>query len=200
MHSKCKASDTAERGEMAQDAPQGEEVPFGIRAIERGCEVDGVWNSKTNTPLQTTGNSNPGSPLTLPKNLGNMLLSQKKHGREMSMSTVSNPEIPEPALARLDPNSLPGFSADSNSETRPSSEKADTPEYSPCRQLSMRGRRAYQPKISPRNVPYPPSAYPSSNSQRSRSYPPSAYQPPSANLYRSYPSSLSCASTLDAGK
>ena len=27
-----------------------EEVPFGIRAIERGCEVDGVWNSKTSTP------------------------------------------------------------------------------------------------------------------------------------------------------
>ncbi|KAF1814309.1 hypothetical protein P152DRAFT_266990 [Eremomyces bilateralis CBS 781.70] len=34
------------------------EVPFGVRALEKGIEVDGVWISRTNTP----NSSAPGSP------------------------------------------------------------------------------------------------------------------------------------------
>lgn len=195
-----KTVDTAERGEMVQTTTEeDEEVPFGIRAIERGCEVDGVWNSRTNTPLQTPGNSNPGSPVMRPKDLGNGLLSLKKHRRDLSLSTVSKLEVPEPALARSDHKALPESSTDTTSEAKSSSEKENQRDSSPDRQLSMRGRRAYQPRTSSRNILYPPSAYPPPSSSRCRSYPPSAYQPASASKHRSYPPSSSCASTVDAG-
>ena len=36
------------------------DVPFGVRAIESGIEVDGVWISRSNTPAS----SNPPSPAT----------------------------------------------------------------------------------------------------------------------------------------
>jgi len=39
---------------------QSGKVPFGIRAIEAGVEVDGVWVSRTNTP----GSSRPSSPIS----------------------------------------------------------------------------------------------------------------------------------------
>lgn len=39
---------------------QSAKVPFGIRAIEAGIEVDGVWVSKPNTP----GSSRPSSPIS----------------------------------------------------------------------------------------------------------------------------------------
>ena len=192
-HSERKTADTAERGEMAQATPQEEQVPFGIRAIERGCEVDGVWNSRTNTPLQTPGNSNPGSPVMRPKDLGNGLLSLKKHRRDLSVSTESNLEIPAPTLARPEPKGLPESSTDTASEAKSSSEQENARECSPDRELSMRGRRAYQPKTSSRNVSYPPRAYPPPTSSRCISYPPSAYPPRAASRYKSYPSSVSCA-------
>lgn len=158
-HSKAKAADTAERGEMVQPTGQEEEVPFGVRAIARGCEVDGVWNSRTNTPLQTPGNSSPGSPVIRPKDLGNGLVSINKHRRDRSLSTLSNLEIPESSLARQDPKALPESSTDTTSEAKSSSEKENADEISPDRQLSMRGRRAYQSKSSSRDVSYPPSSY-----------------------------------------
>ena len=34
-----------------------DEIPFGIRAIERGLEVDGVWISRTNTPVGSSRSS-----------------------------------------------------------------------------------------------------------------------------------------------
>jgi hypothetical protein len=199
-HTERKSADTAERGDMTQTNQQEDEVPFGIRAIERGCEVAGVWNSRTNTPLQTPGNSNPGSPVMRPKDLGNGLLGVRKHRRDLSISTLSNLEVPEPALSKPDSQALPESSTDTTSEAKLSSDKENTTESSPDRQLSMRGRRAYQPKTSSRNISYPPSAYPASTSSRCRSYPASACQPPGASKYRSYPPSLSCTSTLDAVK
>ena len=38
-------------------ARKGREIPFGIRAIESGVEVDGVWISKSNTPYASTSGS-----------------------------------------------------------------------------------------------------------------------------------------------
>jgi hypothetical protein len=184
---------------MAQTTGQGEEVPFGIRAIERGCEIDGVWNSKTSTPLQTPGNSTPGSPVMRPKDLGDGFPGLKKHRRDPSLSMEPSLELPRPALARSDPV-LPEPSTDTTSEARSASDNDNTPESSPDRQLSMRGRRAYQPKPSFRNTSYPPSAYPPPTSSRCRSYPPNANPPSSTSKYRSYPPSLSCAPTLSPGK
>jgi hypothetical protein len=179
---------------------QEDEVPFGIRAIERGCEVNGVWNSKTNTPLQTPGNSNPGSPVIRPKDLGNGLLSLRKHRRELSASSVSNLEIPEPISTKPEAKTVPESPTDTMSEGKSSSEKENAVETSEDGQLSMRGRRAYQPKSSSKKTSYPPSSYPASSSSRCISYPPTTLQQVAASKYRSYPPSLSCVSTLDDGK
>ena len=44
----------AEKGQISVSDPgTSDEIPFGIRAIEQGYKVEGVWISKTNTPLQT---------------------------------------------------------------------------------------------------------------------------------------------------
>jgi hypothetical protein len=185
---------------MIQTTGHEDEVPFGIRAIERGCEVNGVWNSRTNTPLQTPGNSNPGSPVMRPKDLGNGLLSLKKHRRALSATAVSNLEIPEPGSTKAEAKTAPESPTDTMSEGKSSSEKENAGESSQDGQLSMRGRRAYQPKTSSRKISYPPSSYPAPSSSRCISYPPTALQPPAASKHRSYPPSLLCASTLDAGK
>lgn len=62
----------------------GDEVPFGIRAIQSGIEVDGIWISGTNTPV-------PSSP------------TQSTHSKpEASASNsraMSTLEIPGPAVA-----------------------------------------------------------------------------------------------------
>jgi hypothetical protein len=39
------------------EEPQGDEVPFGIRALESGIEVDGVWISRSNTPVGSSRSS-----------------------------------------------------------------------------------------------------------------------------------------------
>lgn len=196
-HSKKQTADRAESGEMTQPASQAEEfrVPFGIRAIERGGEVNGVWNSRTNTPLQTLGNSNPGSPTARPKDFGNGLLSLQQRRREISSSTVSNVETAELANARPDPKTSPDNSAETATEVSLAVAAKDTAESSEGHELPMRGRRAYQPKGSPGKVSYPPSSYAPTRRSRRRSYPPSAYQPLGVAKHKSYPSSLSHAST-----
>lgn len=85
------ATEIAERGEMTEAVRRSEEVPFGIRAIERGCMVEGVWNSKASTPLQTPASSKANSPILKGKNTLN------KHNRDSSLSNVSDVDIPEPA-------------------------------------------------------------------------------------------------------
>lgn len=37
--------------------PKEEDIPFGIRAIESGIEVDGVWISRSNTPVGSSRSS-----------------------------------------------------------------------------------------------------------------------------------------------
>lgn len=52
--SKTERREMAERRRKAAAAREATpQVPFGIRAIESGIEVDGVWISRTNTPTQT---------------------------------------------------------------------------------------------------------------------------------------------------
>lgn len=42
---------------------QDDDVPFGARALERGIEVEGIWVSNSNTPVQTP--CQPGTPRTI---------------------------------------------------------------------------------------------------------------------------------------
>jgi hypothetical protein len=90
-HTDRVATEIEERGEMTEAVRNSEEVPFGIRAIERGCMVDGIWNSKATTPLHTPPSSKASSPVLKAKN------TLKKHKRESSLSNVSQLDIPEPA-------------------------------------------------------------------------------------------------------
>jgi hypothetical protein len=86
---------------MTEAVRRSEEVPFGIRAIERGYVVEGVWNSKATTPLQTPTSSKASSPVL--KAAKNTL---KKHKRDSSLSNVSHVDIPEPALLTLNSREL----------------------------------------------------------------------------------------------
>lgn len=43
--------------------PRADEVPFGIRALERGVEVEGVWISRGNTPEPSIRNESSGSSI-----------------------------------------------------------------------------------------------------------------------------------------
>jgi len=49
--------------------PRADEVPFGIRALERGVEVEGVWVSKGNTPEPSVHNESRASSIwdSMPK-------------------------------------------------------------------------------------------------------------------------------------
>lgn len=50
-----------ERQRRVREINDGIEVPFGIRAIESGIEVDGVWISRNNTPAPSTRESSANS-------------------------------------------------------------------------------------------------------------------------------------------
>ena len=46
---------------------RGPEIPFGVRAIESGIEVDGVWISRSNTPAPSSRASPVASPIIEPQ-------------------------------------------------------------------------------------------------------------------------------------
>ncbi|KAK0509577.1 hypothetical protein JMJ35_007971 [Cladonia borealis] len=66
------------------------EVPFGVRALESGIEVEGVWVSGTNTPTGST----PGTPPFLAN--ANPARGEPSPDRASSASTMSHLEMPQP--------------------------------------------------------------------------------------------------------
>ena len=66
------------------------EVPFGVRALENGVEVEGVWISGTNTPAGST----PGHPTFLAN--ANSARGEPSPDRASSASTMSHREMPPP--------------------------------------------------------------------------------------------------------
>ena len=71
------------------------EVPFGIRAIESGVEVDGVWISRSNTPGPSmTGSPASASTTFIGPDPPTMTYSPD---RASSGSNVSHPETSQPA-------------------------------------------------------------------------------------------------------
>ncbi len=66
------------------------EVPFGVRALEGGIEVEGVWISGTNTPAGST----PGTPTFLAN--ANSARGEPSPDRASSASTMSHLEMPQP--------------------------------------------------------------------------------------------------------
>lgn len=129
-----------------------EDIPFGIRAIESGIEVDGVWISRSNTPNQSVPSSPASEPFNYmgpahPKTAGSP-------DRTSSVSNMSHLEIPQPAH---------GYPGGSNSYSTRSSEISDAPferglpsdelqarpiSYQPESARLSRSRPTYQPRHS----------------------------------------------------
>ena len=74
------------------------EIPFGIRAIESGIEVDGVWISRSNTPVPSAPPSPaPASPLSSPSIVPRPHPHLKDSpDRSSSASNISRLDIPQP--------------------------------------------------------------------------------------------------------
>lgn len=113
------------------------EIPFGIRAIQSGIQVDGVWISGSNTPVQSGPNSRTPS-IVLGTDLGNTSRSPERVAAAPSKSRV---EIPQPAHRQSTHGQSSTLSRDS---TLPYGEPSDllSTEYLP------RGRPMYQPRRS----------------------------------------------------
>lgn len=62
------AQPVARAGSLTKD-----DIPFGIRAIESGIEVDGVWISRTNTPVGSSRSSIM-TEMKLPRSFNNSQL------------------------------------------------------------------------------------------------------------------------------
>ncbi len=119
------------------------EIPFGVRAIESGIEVDGVWISRSNTP----GPSVPGSPALSMISGKNVASSE----RPVSSSNIPRLEMPQPAHHE----SLGSSPARSSTSSRPLSssfDRAVSAEIIPSRagssEFASRGRATYQPRRS----------------------------------------------------
>ncbi|KAL8798777.1 MAG: hypothetical protein Q9182_006389 [Xanthomendoza sp. 2 TL-2023] len=98
-----------ERAASTTRRKKGNDVPFGVRAIESGIEVDGVWISRSNTPA----NSTPGSP-SLSSTRETPVQPAPATDRASTISNMSRLEIPQPAHghARQNParSSNPSYS------------------------------------------------------------------------------------------
>lgn len=130
-----------------EDASSDREVPFGIRAIESGIEVDGVWISRSNTPAPSLPDSPMSSISVGPGSTMN---------RTSSSSNISRLEIPQPVHnypgvnpLRSGPSSaVSGAPFERPLPTERSSSRPDSisPDYM-CRE-GPRGRQTYQPRRS----------------------------------------------------
>lgn len=144
----------AQKAEAIQRQPsavrrkkEGNDVPFGIRAIESGIEVDGVWISRSNTPA----NSTPGSP-ALSATKGHTAQPSAPSDRASTASNMSRLEIPQPAHGHHRPS--PSRSTNSSYtrtsgnpfERSVSSEPSTSTAGSSYMERQPRGRATYQPR------------------------------------------------------
>lgn len=129
-----------------------DDIPFGIRAIESGVEVDGVWISRSNTPNQSA----PGSPASEPWSYigpGAPKMADSPD-RTSSVSNMSQLEIPQP---------VHGYPGSHNIYSTRSSEITEAPferglstdllqakpiSYQPESARAPRNRPTYQPRHS----------------------------------------------------
>ncbi|GAB7355781.1 hypothetical protein MBLNU459_g6463t1 [Dothideomycetes sp. NU459] len=116
-----------EKHRRVRSINDGIEVPFGIRAIESGIEVDGVWISRSNTPIPSTRQSSASSlwgkaansstsnlsqieaQETSRSHTASPLASSRAPSRDLDHSTPSDPSCPDliaqPSRARYPPHS-----------------------------------------------------------------------------------------------
>ena len=121
---------------------QRQQIPFGVRALESGIEVDGVWISGTNTP-----SSMPGSPNIAPMKTQAV---QKEHLPEASSSTsdTARIEIPQPVHGYLGANhsASPSHNIPTTFDPSMSSEQQRSRSHAPDH--PNHNRPTYQPRHS----------------------------------------------------
>ena len=113
--------------EFARQRRGRQDIPFGVRAIESGIEVEGVWISRNNSPASSA----PASPLLSPQVKGK------------SPSRVSEPvalQIPEQAQRR---SGSPSGSSVGSFERATSAERLDSLS---ALDLPSTSRPTYQPR------------------------------------------------------
>ena len=122
---------------------QRQQIPFGVRALESGIEVDGIWISASNTP----GSSMPGSPKIA------AMRPQPGHSEHYPEATSSTSEmlrieVPQPVYG------YPGVNASSGPPHKIST-SVDRPVSSerqhnkrPFSDYQSQGRPTYQPRRS----------------------------------------------------
>ncbi|KAI9869527.1 MAG: hypothetical protein M1830_005425 [Pleopsidium flavum] len=135
-----------QEGEVTQR--RRNDVPFGIRAIESGIEVDGVWISRSNTPI-------PSSPSTFAAPSIDLPSLSSDNGPSDRMSSASNNsrlEMPQPL--RLYPGASSGRPSTSSRAHNSRVERGVSVESvpygsdSPNNEPSLGGRQTYQPRHS----------------------------------------------------
>jgi len=125
------------------------DIPFGIRAIESGIQVDGVWISGSNTPIPSTPISLAASSVDEPSPpRGN------RQSARVSSSSANKPrrEIPHPVQS--DPGTSTGTRNPPlgvhSSEAKRDSSAGRTPARpdSPITEPGLGSRQTYQPRHS----------------------------------------------------
>lgn len=119
---------------------QRQQIPFGVRALESGIEVDGVWISGANTP-----SSMPGSPTIAPMR---PQPAPRDHSPETSSSSseTSRIEIPQPVHGYHGTKQSAGPSSKVHAQhDRPSERQHSKP---PTFDHQNHGRPTYQPRRS----------------------------------------------------
>ena len=117
---------------------QRQQIPFGVRALESGIEVDGVWISGTNTP-----SSMPGSPTMKPQPPR-----REQSPEASSTSDSSRIEIPQPVLGHTGGNHVSG---PSHKITTPANRPVSSERQHnkpPTSEHQSRSRPTYQPRRS----------------------------------------------------
>ncbi|KAL8935502.1 MAG: hypothetical protein Q9216_005393 [Gyalolechia sp. 2 TL-2023] len=152
----ARKEEALQRNPSAVRRKKGNDIPFGVRAIESGIEVDGVWISRSNTPANSNPNSTPGSPeLSANRASAPQFAAQTapSSDRASTVSNTSRLEIPQATHGhpRPDPRLTSAshtrvtsnpFDRSNSSERLPSRPGSSFAEYMP------RGRPSYQPRRS----------------------------------------------------
>ena len=113
-------------------------IPFGVRAIESGVEVEGVWISRANSP----NNSSPGTPVS-------RALDQSSQKGKSSIPTIVMPKAAHPYSSQA---------SDTYSRSETSSTVANDDRYGEAEQSSShnvspegshrRSHQSYKPRHS----------------------------------------------------
>lgn len=123
-------------------------MPFGVRAIESGIEVDGVWISRSNTPAPSV----PDSPISSASVGPSPVRRAESPDRTSSTSNISRLEIPLPVHGY--PGALPVRSGPSSAVVNVPFERGLSAERPPsghspiALDYGSRSHTTYQPRRS----------------------------------------------------